>query len=147
VGDKQFVVHYEKDGEKLTMQCGMVLFGTGRKPNTDRLNLDVRVAHAAFVSRALRAATQKSGPHARLCSLSPDEADFDAASCFPSVRRVAGTITHELVSAYLRCITQQIRWCAPLPLRRQWASSSTRRALSWWTNTLTPTWTASGRSG
>ena len=42
VGDKQLVVHYEKDGEKMTMDAGLVLFGTGRKPNTDRLNLDVR---------------------------------------------------------------------------------------------------------
>ncbi len=50
VGDKQFVVHYEKDGEKLTMECGMVLFGTGRKPNTDRLNLDVRITCAAAVA-------------------------------------------------------------------------------------------------
>ena len=48
VGDKQYIVHYEKDGEKLTMECGLVLFGTGRKPNTDRLNLDVRPAENGY---------------------------------------------------------------------------------------------------
>ena len=67
VGEKQFVVHYEKDGEKLTMECGMVLFGTGRKPNTDRLNLDVRPAHVAVVSRAMRTAAQILGLESRLC--------------------------------------------------------------------------------
>ena len=40
-GDKQFVVHYKTGGEERSLECGMVLFGTGRKPNTDRLNLQV----------------------------------------------------------------------------------------------------------
>jgi hypothetical protein len=44
VGDKQLVVHYEKDGEKMSMEAGLVLFGTGRKPNTDRLNLKARLS-------------------------------------------------------------------------------------------------------
>ena len=46
VGEKQFVVHFKTgDGAEQSIECGMVLFGTGRKPNTDRLNLGVRASH------------------------------------------------------------------------------------------------------
>ena len=46
VGEKQFIVHFKtgKDAEQ-SIECGMVLFGTGRKPNTDSLNLGVRALH------------------------------------------------------------------------------------------------------
>ena len=50
VGDKQLMVHYEKDGEKMSMEAGLVLFGTGRKPNTDRLNLEARFTPFAVES-------------------------------------------------------------------------------------------------
>ena len=44
VGEKNFIVHFKTGtGAEQSVECGMVLFGTGRKPNTDRLNLGVRV--------------------------------------------------------------------------------------------------------
>lgn len=45
VGEKKFIVHFKtSDGAEQSVECGMVLFGTGRKPNTDRLNLGVRAS-------------------------------------------------------------------------------------------------------
>ena len=52
VGENQLVVHYEKDGEKLSMDAGLVLFGTGRKPNTDRLNLEARSSVMCLLASA-----------------------------------------------------------------------------------------------
>lgn len=36
------MVHFNNSEGEHSIECGMVLFGTGRKPNTDRLNLQVR---------------------------------------------------------------------------------------------------------
>lgn len=48
VGEKKFIVHFKtKGGAEQSVECGMVLFGTGRKPNTDRLNLGVRAPSSA----------------------------------------------------------------------------------------------------
>ena len=46
-GEKQFVVHFKNSEGEHSMECNMVLFGTGRKPNTDRLNLQVNGPRAA----------------------------------------------------------------------------------------------------
>lgn len=40
--DGTLTVHYEeKSGKKGTIQAGVVMFGTGRKPNTGKLNVEV----------------------------------------------------------------------------------------------------------
>ena len=42
--DGTLTVHYEeKSGKKGTIQAGIVMFGTGRKPNTGKLNIEVRL--------------------------------------------------------------------------------------------------------
>lgn len=41
--DGTLTVHYKgKDGEEKSLVAGLVMFGTGRKPNTNRLNIEVR---------------------------------------------------------------------------------------------------------
>ena len=53
--DGMFTVHYKsKDKEESSVRVGKVMFGTGRKPNTRGIGLEVRVSCAACVH--LRAA-------------------------------------------------------------------------------------------
>lgn len=69
-GEKQFVVHFKTGDAEHSLECGMVLFGTGRKPNTDRLNLQVRALAAEGLQwrpcpsqDSVRHGTVKFAPH------------------------------------------------------------------------------------
>jgi pyruvate/2-oxoglutarate dehydrogenase complex dihydrolipoamide dehydrogenase (E3) component len=43
--DGTLTVHYKgKDGQEHSLVAGIVMFGTGRKPNTNRLGIEVRPA-------------------------------------------------------------------------------------------------------
>ena len=43
--DGTLTVHYKgKDGQEHSLVAGIVMFGTGRKPNTNRLGIEVSLA-------------------------------------------------------------------------------------------------------
>ena len=51
-----FTVHYQsKDQEERSVRVGKVMFGTGRKPNTRGIGLEVRCAACAATLRASQA--------------------------------------------------------------------------------------------
>lgn len=41
--DGQYTVHYKSEDKESTVRVGLVMFGTGRKPNTRNIGLEVSI--------------------------------------------------------------------------------------------------------
>ncbi|MDG5704525.1 hypothetical protein N0Z46_19495, partial [Acinetobacter baumannii] len=56
--DGTLTVHYKgKDGQEQSLIAGFVMFGTGRKPNTNRLAIEVSPGRCQPLSAELRSST------------------------------------------------------------------------------------------
>lgn len=61
--DGSFTVYYKSGEEESSIKTGMVMFGTGRKPNTRGIGLEVQTLLVLEVTEELAAFTELCGLH------------------------------------------------------------------------------------